>query len=146
MVPGPPEPAPGAPIGVGSCLNVVGTGTAAQVSTVPCGSRESSYRVFAEAGTSAGCPADRDGVRRAEQNGAEVGALCLYTDWAVGDCYAGGADDVRARVDCAPSAGDEVVRVDDIVLDEGVPERACRTELGAGYPDGCFSVCLTPVT
>ncbi|MGC4934983.1 LppU family putative lipoprotein [Gordonia sp. DT30] len=86
---------------IGDCVKLTGDMVHADIEHATCGQAPANYVVVAKAPTKEACPSDIDQTYYVTQGGKQQGALCLDTDWAVGQCMTVPSFGDPAHVDCS---------------------------------------------
>ncbi|WHU47746.1 hypothetical protein QNM97_01655 [Gordonia sp. L191] len=93
---------------IGQCVYLSGTTLEANIAHATCGRAPANYVVVAKAPTKEACPSDVDQTYYVTEAGRQQGALCLDTDWLVGECMTlpKSSDSDPAHVPCTTTDPD----------------------------------------
>ncbi|WP_246007938.1 LppU family putative lipoprotein [Gordonia oryzae] len=86
---------------IGACVYLSGTMMDAKIDHATCGQAPASYVVVAKSPTKEVCPSDVEQTYYLTQGGIQQGALCLDTDWVVGQCMTVPSFGDAAHVPCS---------------------------------------------
>ncbi|WP_420196500.1 LppU/SCO3897 family protein [Mycobacteroides abscessus] len=112
-----------------------------QVTSVPCGSPESTYRIVQRVANSSECPADSD-LKYSWGSAPVAGALCLDYDWTADSCIRIEPDYAVKEKCLTGSSTTQSVRPELVVT--GTSEmKYCRIG-GIPHPIRKFTVCTVP--
>lgn len=99
---------------IGDCVYLSGTTLDADIDHATCGQDPANYVVVAKAPNKEACPSDVDQTYYVTRGSTQTGALCLDTDWTVGECMTVPSYGDPAHVECTSSDSD-ALRVLEIV-------------------------------
>ncbi|WHU46158.1 hypothetical protein QNM97_19445 [Gordonia sp. L191] len=91
---------------IGACVHLSGTMMDAKIDHATCGQAPANYVVVAKSPTKEACPSDVDQAYYVTQGGTQQGALCLDTDWVVGQCMTVPSFGDPAHVPCSSTDSD----------------------------------------
>lgn len=91
---------------IGDCVYLSGSIANADIAHATCGQAPANYVVVAKSPTKNACPSDVDQTYYVTRAGVEQGALCLDTDWAVGECMTVPSFGEPAHVSCTSTDSD----------------------------------------
>lgn len=132
-------------VAIGECVKLTGAMMSAKIDHAACGTADSNYKVVSKAPTQDQCPGDVDQVYYVTRGlgGDETGALCLDTDWIVGECMKVPMLGSAERVPCTDTTFG-VVRAD-AILENTSDENQCpeTTTKYYDHDERNFVVCVS---
>jgi hypothetical protein len=129
---------------VGDCLKVGGPPDRPETTKVPCGSRESNFKVVGTVENVEQCAGDVDSYYSMRTSFSGTGStVCMDIDWVVGGCMSVDPDNDRdpIRVDCNDTSASNRQRATQIMQNVASVDQ-CTTGLGYAYDERQFTVCV----
>jgi len=111
---------------------------------VPCGSRESNFKVVGTVENIEQCAGDVDSYYSMRTSFSGTGStVCMDIDWVVGGCMSVDPDNDRdpIRVDCNDTSASNRQRATQIMQNVASVDQ-CTTGLGYAYDERQFTVCV----
>jgi len=133
---------------VGDCLKVGGPPDRPETAKVPCGSRESNFKVVGTVENIEQCAGDVDSYYSMRTSFSGTGStVCMDIDWVVGGCMSVDPDNDRdpIRVDCNDTSASNRQRATQIMQNVASVDQ-CTTGLGYAYDERQFTVCVENVS